>query len=272
MSFFQAGASAARWLDSVLAGPGRWLAPPGESCVWCGGRNEGGGSDELLGDCLCRRCRRAVPWIAKAACHSCGRYEACPDCVRRPEAERIMNRGAVRYDPFMKELLARYKYRGSERLAPLFGSMIAQAYRLLQLELALERRDRLPTVISYIPLSERRLQERGFNQAERLAKAVAASRRLELFPLLVRSRHTEKQSYKSRGERLDSLHGAFMPDAAGFRWLERRYAGGPCNIVLVDDVYTTGSTLHHAAEVVHAAVRRQGSFHGVRVYGVTWAR
>lgn len=184
----------------------------------------------------------------------------------------MVNRSAVRYDPFMKELLARYKYRGSERLAPLFGEMIGNAYRLLRSELAAERRELLPTIVTYIPLSGRRLQERGFNQAARMAEVIARSERLALLPLLVRTRHTEKQSYKSRRERLDSLLGAFDTDEDGLRLMESRFAGGPCNIVIVDDVYTTGSTLYQGGEVLTDALRESGRFRGLRVYGMTWAR
>ncbi|WP_274362501.1 ComF family protein [Paenibacillus thermotolerans] len=179
-----------------------------------------------------------------------------------------MNRSAVRYDPLMKDWLALYKYRGAEKLEPLFAAMGSYAYRQLREELALDSSS-AQTVISYIPLSERRLGERGFNQAERTAAAISAEHGLPLLSLLVRTRHTEKQSYKTRRERLESLEGAFAVAPEGLMRLKDYLVQGPVNIILADDVYTTGSTLHRcAAELLSS----YGAGQRVKVYGITWFR
>ncbi|WP_199616768.1 ComF family protein [Paenibacillus alkalitolerans] len=222
-----------------------------------------GGIDRLL----CAECCGAVPWIAEIMCPVCGRYEECPDCKRRQEGERIVNRSAVRYDALMKEWLARYKYRGDERLEPLFSHMIGYAFGLLADELARTGTGERPTVVSYVPLSERRLGERGFNQAERMAVRLSREKRLPLVSLLERTRHTEKQSYKSRRERLESLDRAFAVHSGGLRRMRDMSAGGSVNIVIVDDVYTTGSTLNRCANEIKSALGG-----GVVVYGLTWAR
>ncbi|UJF33233.1 ComF family protein [Paenibacillus hexagrammi] len=128
-----------------------------------------------------------------------------------------MSRSAVRYDEGMKEMLARYKYRGDERLRGVFGSMLVYPYRLLNAETKKLETDRRKTnkVITFVPVSERRLLERGFNQAEQMAVELGRQVGLPVMPLLRRSKHTDKQSFKSRSERIEDLQHVFEaePDA-----------------------------------------------------------
>lgn len=120
-------------------------------------------------------------------------------------------------------------------------------------------------IVTWVPISEQRMQERGFNQAEQLARALAERHRLHCAPLLRRIRHTERQSHKSRKQRMLDLRDAFsfcndvvvqqlISDAATYN-----------AILIVDDVYTTGSTLHECARVLQDALP-------LPIYSITWAR
>jgi len=256
-----------RWLAAAESG----LRLSEEGCLWCGStraRNgvAGGGGARAPG--LCPDCAARVPWIDRVRCETCGRAEVCPDCPRRAVSYLVANRSAVAYSPFMKDLLARYKYRGSEKLSPLIGEMACYAYK--QLSALWPSKERC-SLLTFVPLSERRLEERGFNQAEVMARFVGRRFRVPVAPLLVRTRHTEKQSYKSRRERLESLERAFAlrPDAEAS--LRRYAAGGPVRLVIVDDVYTTGSTLQHCAWTI-AESEEDNALHSLRIYGLTWAR
>lgn len=94
-------------------------------------------------------------------------------------------------------------------------------------------------LVTFIPLSNERLMERGFNQAQALTDLLG----LNTVELLTRL-HTEKQSKKSREERI-SLAQVFQvtkPDL-----LKQK------SILIVDDIYTTGSTLRHAAKALKTA-------------------
>lgn len=225
---------------------------------------------------LCAGCRGRIPWITAVRCAACGRGEPCEDCGRRERPVLLANRAAVRYTPFMKELLARYKYRGAERLLPLFERMAGYAFLQLQPLWGDCRRNGAAgvpaprVVLTYVPLSERRLEERGFNQSEAMAAGIGRQFRLPVVPTLQRTRHTEKMSYKSRRERLNSLDNAFAVRRAGMEQLARLSSSisAPVNVVIVDDVYTTGSTMHRCAEIINA-------WHppgAVRLFGLTWAR
>lgn len=119
-------------------------------------------------------------------------------------------------------------------------------------------------IVTYVPISEPRRMERGFNQAERLAEELAARYQLSCAPLFRRIRHTERQSHKSRYERLHDLRGAFALTEEALELF--RGGGQDFNAVLiVDDVYTTGSTLHECA-------RALGTVTSLPVFSVTWAR
>jgi ComF family protein len=103
-----------------------------------------------------------------------------------------------------------------------------------------------PDLILPLPLSPQRLAERGFNQAQEIARLIARETLLPLCTtLLIRERHTHPQSLLPWKERARNVRDAFhcSTDLAGAK------------IALVDDVLTTGSTLHEAAR----ALKRQGA-------------
>lgn len=97
--------------------------------------------------------------------------------------------------------------------------------------------------ITYVPLSKRRLRERGFNQAERLARALGRLCGAPVFPALRKTRETVPQEALSRRERLLNLRGSFAP-------LGRARCE---SVLLIDDVYTTGATVRECSSVLKEA-------------------
>jgi competence protein ComFC len=200
----------------------------------------------------CVRCRAAVGsgvlcggCRAKIALHSslfCGKCRA-----RLPEAEKICHKdfpyilgaaGAYR-DETMRMLIHRLKFKGiRDAAAPLAEIMAGYVSKL-----ALSPAD---YVAVPIPLSERRRRERGFNQSELIAMALA--RRLGM-PLetaaLVRMRHSSPQSLSaSVAERKENVKGCFAAANGSLR---------SENIILIDDVTTSGATFLEAARTMKAA-------------------
>ena len=242
-----------RNVSKFLAG---WFGPAHVDCPMCGRRCRDGvrtGADLVL----CGRCYADIPWIERPQCETCGRSAHCPDCRRGIPRRFVCNRAAVRYSPEMKRWLARYKFRGDERLAALFGWMLKIAFERHYAGLDV-------SAVAFVPVGAERLLERGFDQTERMAAWFARSAGLPLVSLLVRVRDVGKQSVRTRRERLAVVGGRFAarPDAV----LEDRTTSKtrPA-VLLVDDVYTTGSTLDECA----AAIRARWA---VDVYGLTWAR
>jgi competence protein ComFC len=232
------------------------FSPQFSLCVFC--RCQKRNNSGKLG--LCLKCTQTIPWIKNVECPVCGRYESCSDCTRRKTTHFIMNRSAVEYSPEMREWLARYKYRGDESLLPLLIEMLKFPYESLQQFLT--KSQKRFDCITYIPLSPERFAERGFNQAEQLALGIGKAYGIPVIPLLKRTLHTGKQSYKTRGQRLNDLQHVFKYEA---NLLFQLSGYNPLNILLVDDVYTTGSTLNQAAAVIRDHLNAQ-------IYGLTWAR
>ncbi|MNO38675.1 DNA utilization protein GntX [compost metagenome] len=259
------------------------LSPSAMPCLTCG--KLGSGSSQFPG--ICRVCTEAIPWIRFPRCLKCGRHVGCPDCTRSGEPSPIVcNRSAVAYTSVMREWLGQYKYRGNERYAPLLGLMLDSAYLTLKKENqnALALLSRKPSIISRswsadllvpVPVSDSRLMERGFNQAERLADVLSRRRKVPQLPLLIRTHHTGKQSFKSRAERLTDMKHAFSANPAitvqFTDWLKRkRPQDRPVQVIVVDDIYTTGSTIRACAEII----KQMGLDYGymIEVYSLTWAR
>lgn len=189
-------------------------------------------------DVLCPRCRGAFEMIHGRVCETCGRPldeaapSLCADCLRWQGDEQwgkvlVKNRSVYVYNDWMKDVVALWKFRGDYVIVEAFRRPFVQAFF---------RQFGRGWHVVPIPLSRERLDERGFNQAEALARLLPSP----YFPWLAR-RHSEKQSKKSRRERLDTDNPFFLvdcPPLAGKR------------IVLIDDIYTTGITVRHAARVL----------------------
>ncbi len=232
------------------------------ACLSCGGSRNG--QENSLA--LCRGCFDRIPWITEICCLICGRPEDCPDCRRRPDTYYCYSRSAVKYDALMKEWLAAYKYRGNERMVSVLTGMLVHAYHQLHKEILAQGGSF--DCVSYVPMNPSRLEERGFNQAEAMASDLGVLLRLPVVPLLERTRHTAKQSFKSRSDRLRDLEGAFQVRREGREWLRgysQTFGRTTLRVLILDDVYTTGSTLNQCAKTLTREFP-------LEVYGLMWAR
>ncbi len=284
--------------EAVLSPLHNLLAPPGLPCLTCGKMI----SDRVKGyPEICSSCYASIPWIASLRCDICGRPVGCPDCSRSGNESRhfVLNRSVVSYDGVMREWLAQYKFRGNEALGSVLARMTGSAANRLVKELE----ERTGTgrfyfdAVTFVPVSSDRMLERGFNQARHLAEEAANVLGSPLIELLVRSRHTEKQSFKSRWQRLRDLNGVFCPapnaETLLYTALSRRtnrarsmppfslftseknepgnvYSTAPLKLLLIDDVYTTGSTVDTCAAILHETCAMLGR--SAEIYSLTWAR
>ncbi|WP_288018429.1 ComF family protein [Tenuifilum sp.] len=99
------------------------------------------------------------------------------------------------------------------------------------------------TAIIPVPLHPKRLKERGYNQAEVIAKGLAEAMKIPVVnDVLLRNRYTQTQTKKSRIERIQNISGAFSIHNP------QKIANG--HILLVDDVITTGSTLETCTQAI----------------------
>lgn len=187
----------------------------------------------------CQRCALRVP-EGVAVCGACTLHPPLFDACL----------AAVDYAYPWADILAAFKFRGDAGWAATLATLVRSTPWV---EPALDAADRVLPV----PLSTQRLRERGFNQSALLARQLARQK-ADPYTLL-RVTATEAQSGLPRAQRLHNLRGAFAVEpsrAAALRGLR---------VVLLDDVMTTGATLHAAT----LALREAGVAH---VTGLVLAR
>ncbi|EGB14671.1 phosphoribosyltransferase [Pseudodesulfovibrio mercurii] len=190
---------------------------------------------------LCPACAGELPLRTGGLCPACGGMSGreedpptlCPECrLDPPPWDRLYFHG--RYTGLLRELILGYKFRDRFDRDRLLGALGVAAFEA--------RGGLVPDAVVPVPLHGRRLAWRGFNQSLEIARGLA--RHLDR-PLLVhgltRTRNTPPQTRFGLRERQANIKGAFAADPALVRG--RR-------LLLVDDVYTTGSTLNECARTL----------------------
>lgn len=195
---------------------------------------------------LCEDCRGGLRALIAPLCEICGRPLAeleaayhkdgvCYDCVRWKDSSwanvLYKNRSLYHYNTFLKEVMARYKFRGDAVIAEGFGFELKRLYD----------QEFKGKIIVPIPLSKERLYQRGFNQALLLATQLETP----ICEALHRPVHELKQSKKSREQRVRQKEPVFQASE-----MISEIKGE--EVVIIDDIYTTGATIRQAASVLKA--------------------
>lgn len=190
------------------------IFPP--RCTFCG---------ELLDDGeegLCGLCQEELPWTT----------EDEPEKVCAPATRCVT---PVWYRDVSRVSLIHYKFRGEKNLSGMFGRLMAQC---VQERLGLDF-----DLICWAPLSAERLEERGYDQSELLARELSSRLDRPAVPALCKTRHTVKQSSLTDDA-------ARAQNAAGvYKCVDPAAVQGK-RVLLVDDIVTTGSTLSNCAQTL----------------------
>jgi ComF family protein len=198
------------------------------------------------GDQICDACRVSLRRIGAPLCARCGAptawpVERCRDCSGRRLAF-AQARAAVEYDEAIRRVVAGWKERGLRGIAACAAEIVGETCSRPDVH-----------CIVPIPADRERWLKRGHHAANGLAHELAARWDLPLEPLLARTRPSDPQRGLDDAARRRNVRDAFRAETA------------PTAVLLVDDVYTTGSTVNAAA----SALRRAGAG---RVEVVTFAR
>lgn len=190
---------------------------------------------------LCTSCWPTISFISKPYCNSCGRpfdFEIdegslCGPCSHTPPLFKTA-RSVFTYTPESKELVLKFKHTDNLQAAPLFGKWLSGVMQDLDNPLCIP-----------IPLHWTRLFLRTYNQAALLAQQVAQIKQLTYVPdLLIRHRRTPSQGRFSKEERIKNVRNAFSVPKKHHALLKQR------NVLLIDDVFTTGATLNACAKTL----------------------
>ena len=217
------------WLEIV----GSWLYPV--RCPVC---------DEVLGtgiQRMCPSCRQRVRYLTAPLCYRCGKKladeeaEFCGDCRRR---RHLFTAGRALYQyEDIAPALYRFKYGGRREYAVFFGKELAR-------QLGGYIQSLKPDGLVPVPMYAGKRRRRGYNQAELLAKALGRELGIPVYPdLVVRNRNTRPLKELNPEERLNNLKKAFNLRQNGVKLK---------TIILIDDIYTTGSTMDQVSAVLLA--------------------
>jgi len=192
---------------------------------------------------FCEACAERVTVLGPPGCRRCGRpleatVDRCADCPPGPVA---WARAPFLYEGPVRQALMRLKFAGWRSGAAAFAPWMEEAL-LDEPPLAPSWRRYSWSVVTWVPLGRRRRRERGFDQAEALARAVARRLGLPVVRLLERVVETGPQARRSGAERREALRGAFRARARPPPW-----------VVLVDDVLTSGATAGECAQALRIA-------------------
>lgn len=176
-------------------------------------------------------------------CQKCGKevsdehQEYCPDCTRH---RRTFDSGAAlfNYNKALRHSLAAVKYKNRREYLDFYAAVMLTRFQ-----------DRIrhwqPDMLIPIPVHPSRRRQRGYNQAEELARRLARGWNLPLHTtLLLRTRKTAPQRDLNPAERLKNLQEAFAVQPI---------SPMPRCVVLIDDIYTTGSTIEACSRVLKKA-------------------
>ncbi|MBI3244072.1 MAG: ComF family protein [Chloroflexi bacterium] len=207
------------------------------------------------GERLCAQCRAEIEYISEPMCQKCGYPKHTPTTVQCEQCWRVAFAGnGLRALAFHAGPLRRavhgLKYKHNPPLSEALARLISPHWPAI-----------FPgdSILIPVPLAPDRLRQRGFNQAELLARHVGAQRGLPVWPAALRRvRATESQVGKTAQARQANMTGAFAAETKTVRGL---------NFVLIDDVCTTGATLGACAQAL-----LEGGAAQVWAYTLTRAR
>lgn len=183
------------------------------------------------GRLICPACLKQLSFVSSPVCMKCGKeienreQEYCGDCLRR---KKSFKRGfaLLHYDNKAAVSMAAVKYHNKREYLDFYARAAALRFEKQFKQAGIQ-------VIVPVPVHVSRLKARGFNQAAVLAKKLSAELGIPWEELLVRVKKTDPQKGLGSSDRLKNLSGAFEAKEAAGTW-ER--------VLLVDDIYTTGST------------------------------
>lgn len=219
------------------------LFPSSLRCIFCG-------KEVGTGIAICSECNLTLPYITGKTCAKCGgrvkEEDYCIDCSRL-EHRFTRNFSIFDYADTLRDKVVSFK-NGRKYLGYSFAHIIYDYYTRLDLDI---------DIIIPMPIHSSREKLRGFNQAEILSSVLMERTDKVRLDVLTKVIDTPHQTGLSREHRLSNVAGSFA--------VNDKTAIKDKSILVIDDIYTTGSTMSEVAETLLKAGAKA-------VYGLTLAR
>lgn len=209
----------------------RFFFPVNHTCNVCG-------REIFDGSYYCKECLNSLPKNDEIICNHCGRHvfnaeEYCFSCRDR-ETDFEKARSVFVYAQPVKKMIADLKYHGKRYLAEVFAADMAKLYYKSFFNC---------DVIVFPPMSEERLYERGYNQAELIADELSLIIGVPVLKgVIIKVKDSKRQATLSAKERKSNLSGTFkVEDSSSLKGK---------NVLIADDVMTTGATVEVLSHLI----------------------
>lgn len=192
---------------------------------------------------MCKECFNNIHFILDG-CVKCGKpivnhslekqsIEGCGYCFNKTfYFDKAIS--CIEYDEISKEIIFKFKYSNHTYMSKYIANIMKEKLDLENLKF---------DYILYVPLHKKRQKKRGFNQSEKIAKNLGKLIEVPVIDVLVRKEHTKRLYKLNKLERHIELKNAFAIK-------DNKYNLTKKNILLVDDIFTTGSTVNEISKVL----------------------
>ncbi len=212
------------------------IYPEKNTCFICEEYDEA-----IIDKYICTSCERLLKKLEPPLCKICSKpinytssTDICPECSGE-ERRFIMSKAPFAYDGLIKKAIYSYKYYNKPYYYKLFGNllltfMIKEGYTNFD-------------CIVPVPLHSSKMRKRGYNQSELIARHISKHLSIPYADALKRIKKTLKQSEQNKSQRKKNLKNAFAIKKPAAEIINS-------SVLLVDDIYTTGSTVDECAKVL----------------------
>lgn len=220
------------YLDSLL----ELVYPEKNTCFICDVYDEA-----IRDNYICSDCEKSIKILEPPLCSKCSKpldysesSDICKECFSQERCFET-SKSLYAYDGLIKKAIYNYKYYNKPYYYKLFGKMLIDYMKN-------ENYTHFDFILS-VPLHHSKMRKRGYNQSELLARYISKDLQIPYLDALKRTKKTLKQSEQSKEERRKNLKGAFAVKKAAQKAMNSQ-------VLLVDDIYTTGSTVEECSKVL----------------------
>lgn len=192
-------------------------------------------------DSLCAKCWKKYKFISDNICKICGTpfdidsedFDICLNCTKdKPKYNK--SRSLIKFDDKSKKLIHRFKYYDNTNLSRLFAKMLYSKYKNIINE---------SDIITCVPMHKMKRIFRLYNQSQILSNDIAKLAKIRFIPdLLIKVKNNKSQTYLSKSERKKNLSNTII--------YNDKYKIENKNILLIDDVITTGETINYISKIL----------------------